>query len=146
MVILRAGPVIIQKWATDGKETYQTLNVRNGYGIDITIQAPCLFHARISLMLFFMAKIFDCWTVSASSRIMSQKIVSENARAVQAAGDGDTIALMQLFSNKQAGPTDTLLNGQNLLHVGELCPPPPSNGLEIDCSEQKSLDRREASS
>lgn len=43
--------------------------------------------------------------------------VPRNARAVTAVREGNTKALLEMFRRRQARPSDTLSNGNSLLHV-----------------------------
>ena len=111
---------MIERWTTQGKAIYEILKADPGYGIEVSAQITWMISLRMSMVLLLTAKLWEQWSLSTSFRMVSQKIISANAEIVVAVKTGNMISMTNLLRDGRARPTDVLVGGRSLLHVGNL--------------------------
>lgn len=117
-IYIRWGSIISRQWKEGGEEVYKASRPGDDLGIGFSIRLPYWSYRRIHGFIFFLTAFQRGQSTSPFSfNISMPRVLPSKSRVFEAARRGDLTTLVKLFQSQQAYPSDTLKNGNSLLHV-----------------------------
>ena len=115
---VRRGRVIFERWTTSGQAVFEVSSSEPSYGMEISMQTSWILPIRISLIILLTTRLLARWSLSASIQMKHHRVVPMNSEIAEAVRTGNMTCITKLFNDGRARPTDVLLNGYTLIHVG----------------------------
>lgn len=110
------GPVLVKRWAEDGKELFSTPS-RLAYGWACTFRLQYISHRAMTLKILPHRENNSPQTWSMKWCLSFPNIVPRDAAIMELAMRGDINGVRGMFQTGKAACTDTMPDGTNLLHV-----------------------------